>query len=381
MALNDPMRCCLLILICAVAIFAGRAQAAADRPRDLRDGPALYKAACAACHGEDGAGAPRPDLGFEPPATFPDFTDCSQASPEQDVAWRAMVRDGGRARGFSEIMPAFGGALDAAQIAALVRHLRSFCRDSRWPRGELNVPRALLTEKAFPEDETVLSVGLDLGGSRAAEGELGYEHRLGPRGQLEVALPFAAVPAPAGGTTRGIGDVVVGLKRVLNARYDDATEQGSIFAVQGEVALPTGDSGRGLGAGTPVFGLFGAYDRLLFRRAFLQVQAGIDLPARSGDIPKVAFLRSALGTSIASGGGSGRTWSPMIEVAAERPLDGSEPTQWDLAPGVQITLSARQHVRAALGYLRPLTQRHDREDQLLFYLLWDWADGGLREGW
>lgn len=227
----------------------------------------------------------------------------------------------------------------------------------------------------------MLNLGFDLGGSKGVDGELGYEHRLGPRSQLEIALPFAAVPLEAGGTTRGLGDVVVGLKRVLTARYDDSTRLGSIFAVQGEVSLPTGDSRRGLGAGTPVFGVFGAYDRLLPGRGFLQVQAGADLPANTDDAPRTAFLRTALGMSIAGGNGSGRTWSPMIEVAGERPLDGSGPTQWDLAPGLQVTLSARQHVRAAFGYLRPLTQRHEREDQFLFYLLWDWADGGFLEGW
>src|SRR3954462_13735857 len=114
----------LLLLFSALMALSVQSAESNPRPRDSRDARTLYHAACAACHGEDGSGGARADLGFTPPETFPDFSDCSQATPEQDRAWRAMVRDGGRARGFSEIMPAFGDALDEAQIADLVRHLR-----------------------------------------------------------------------------------------------------------------------------------------------------------------------------------------------------------------------------------------------------------------
>ena len=32
----------------------------------------------------------------------------------------------------------------------VVETLRSFCKEPGWPRGEMNFPRALMTEKAFP---------------------------------------------------------------------------------------------------------------------------------------------------------------------------------------------------------------------------------------
>jgi len=365
-------------LAIVAVMMSCRAVTAADASRTPAQ---LYRVACAACHGPQGAGAPQELRGFEAPETFPDFSDCTQASPEQDVSWRAIIRDGGPARGFSEIMPAFGDALSDEEQRVLVRHLRSFCTDARWPRGELNVPRGLVTEKAFPESEWILGAGMALQRGHATEGELAYERRLGARGQLEVAAPFASLPDEAGGTTRGIGDAVVGFKQVIGARYDDATRRGSIFALQAEVSLPTGSERRGLGAGTPVFSLFGAYDVLLPPRGFLQFQGGIDVPHDTGKAARSAFLRSAFGFSLSSGEGFGRTWSPMIEVAGERPLDGSEAAQWDLVPGLQVTLNTRQHVRAAVGYQMPLTSTQGRPSQLLFYVLWDWADGGLKEGW
>jgi hypothetical protein len=60
---------------------------------------------------------------------------------------------GGPARGFSQIMPSFDAVLSARQIAQVIQYLRALCREPGWPIGELNVPRALVTEKAFPESE------------------------------------------------------------------------------------------------------------------------------------------------------------------------------------------------------------------------------------
>ena len=68
-----------------------------------------------------------------------------------------MIHGGGPSRGFSVLMPVWGAALSEAEIARVLSHLRSFCSDDRWPRGELNLPRPLLTEKAFPEDEAVVT--------------------------------------------------------------------------------------------------------------------------------------------------------------------------------------------------------------------------------
>jgi hypothetical protein len=76
----------------------------------------IYQAACVACDGPVGAGVPQSLTGFEKPATFPDFTQPDQTSPEYWRDWKAVIRDGGPARGFSQIMPAFGDVFTPEQI-------------------------------------------------------------------------------------------------------------------------------------------------------------------------------------------------------------------------------------------------------------------------
>jgi mono/diheme cytochrome c family protein len=360
-------------------LLTGRAFAI-DRAA-LHSGRDIYQAACAGCHGGNGTGADRSLIGFEPPETFPDFTSCDQTTPEENITWKAQIRDGGPTRGFSQIMPAFGDALTNEQIDAVVGYLRSFCREEGWPRGELNLPRALATEKAFPEDETVLTSSFNAQHSPGIDSELAYEHRLGKRDQLEVAIPFAFAQRESGGLSGGIGDIAVGLKRVMFSHLSPDTRSGSILSLQGEVALPTGDETRGFGTGEAVFTAFGAYDVLFPGNAFLQVQGGIDVPRHTQDVPRTAFLRAALGKSLAERDGYGRLWSPMLELTGERDLEDRARTQWDVIPEVQVTLSARQHVRAALGFRIPVTETADRPRQVMLYALWDWFDGGLREGW
>ena len=72
-------------------------------------------------------------------------------------------------------MPAFGEVLTEAEILRALEHIYGFCDDDNWPRGELNLPRALVTEKAFPENETVLTTSVGDGTSGAVINEVLYE--------------------------------------------------------------------------------------------------------------------------------------------------------------------------------------------------------------
>ena len=47
---------------------------------------------------------------------------------------------------------------------------------------------------------------------------------------------------------------------------------------------------------------------------------------------------------------------------------------------MQITVSRRQHVRVGFGVREPSTNTAGRIPQVLFYVLWDRADGKLWEG-
>ncbi len=121
----------------ALVRFAAAQSSGAEK---LTSGKEIYEAGCAGCHGGDGKGAPQSTIAFEKPDTFPDFTRCDQTTPEDDWAWKSVIRDGGPSRGFSQIMPSFSGALTPQQIDAVVHYLRGFCKEKGWPRGELNLP-------------------------------------------------------------------------------------------------------------------------------------------------------------------------------------------------------------------------------------------------
>jgi hypothetical protein len=56
-------------------------------------------------------------------------------------------------------------------------------------------------------------------------------------------------------------------------------------------------------------------------------------------------------------------------------------TEWDVVPQMQVTLSRRQHIMIDVGVRLPINERAGRHPQVITYFLWDWFDGGLREGW
>lgn len=340
-------------------------------------GRELYRAACANCHGENGRGAPASLLGFDVP--LPDFTDCSFATREPDPDWVAVAHAGGPVRGFSELMPAFGDVLTVEQLETVVSHVRTFCPDDRWPPGELNLPRPLVTEKAYPEDEAVFSTTIQTEGDDAIESKMVYEKRFGPRNQVEIVMPFGWRDVDVNGSTEtssSLGDLAVGVKR----NFHHNLKRGSILSVTGEVLLPTGDEDRGLGKGTAVFEPFLTYGQVLPAEFFLHGQAGLEIPFDRDEADDEAFLRFALGRSFVSGQ-FGRTWSPMVEFLGSQELVSGADVDWDAVPQTQVTLNTRQHIMLNAGIRAPLNNTEDRDTKVIVYLLWDWFDGGLREGW
>jgi mono/diheme cytochrome c family protein len=342
----------------------------------LNTGEEIYRAACVACHGPDGKGTPESTTGFKRPDTFPDFTRCDQTTPEDNYAWKSVIRDGGPSRGFSQIMPSFSDALTSEQMDKVILYLRGFCTESSWPRGELNLPRALLTEKAYPEDEVVITTALNATGAPAVTNEIVHEQRFGVKNQIEVSVPVNFVDQNHV-WHGGFGDAGLGLKRELFC----SLKSGSILSVQGGVHFATGSAAHGLGSGVDSFEIFAAYGQLLPAKTFLQFQAGSELPTDTRIAPRSVFWRTALGKSFNQNEGLGRLWSPMVEFVASRDLQNGATTNWDVVPEMQVTLSKRQHVRADVGVSMPATNTAGRSTQVLFYLLWDWQDGKLTQGW
>ena len=338
-------------------------------------GQGLYQIGCAKCHGNDGRGVDLSTVGFDIP--LPDFSDCSFASREQDADWLAVAHQGGPVRGFSSSMPAFGEAFSIEQIQRTTDFIRSFCTDPVWPRGELNLPRALVTEKAYPEDEAVWTTAVTTEGEGAVINEIVYERRFGARNQIELKLPLGVQQTISGGDWNGgVGDLAVGVKRALF----HGLEEGSIVSVGAEAVLPTGDEDQGFGKGTVVFEPFVAFGQILPADAFLHAQAGLEVPAGESDTAEQeAFWRLVVGRTFTPQPW-GRTWSPMLEVLATMELEEGA-VDWDLLPQIQVSLNKRQHILANIGVRVPATNAATRDTAILFYILWDWFDGGLSDGW
>jgi mono/diheme cytochrome c family protein len=340
----------LVLLIVHALPPRGDAQPA---DRSGLNGEQLYRRACAACHGADGRGQPLPVRGFD--IDPPDFTDCSLTTPEADLDWYAVIHQGGPARAFDRLMPAFGDELSAEEIGRLIAHVRGFCTEPGWPFGDLNMPRALVTEKAYPENEVVVTSTLSRGDGRRVTTEVLYEHRIGRRGQYEL---FA----------RDIDEVGGAYKHVLF----DSMRSASIISAGGEIKV--GKQGAVLEA-------FGAVSQALPRIAdgFMHAHAGIESPTETGAREEM-FWRVAVGKSFMTNQW-GRAWSPMIELLAAREIGSGAQVEWDALPQMQVSLSTRQHVLLNVGVRTPMTQRRERRTSVLVYLLWDWFDGGFLSGW
>ncbi len=129
-----------------------------------------------------------------------------------------------------------------------------------------------------------------------------------------------------------------------------------------------------------MFESFLAAGAALPRAGFLQFQGGVGLPVHLARASREAFWRGVLGATIRERQ-FGRAWSPMLEVLGAKELVAGAPTDWDLVPQMQVTLSTRQHIRLNVGARVPANRAGVRQTELRAYLLWDWFDGGFRQGW
>jgi len=333
----------------------------------------LYESACAGCHGVDGKGRTFEDSALE--TSPPDFTDCEFASREPDADWYAIIHEGGPVRAFDRMMPSFGAALSKDEAYQILAHIRTFCRNDRWPRGEFNLPRPLFTEKAFVEDETVFTGNYDSGENDTFELEVLYEKRFGPTSMIEVSIPLATTHSLSGQES-GIGDIAVGFKRAI---YHNL-ENGNILSIGAEAILPTGDEQKGLGKGTTVLEPFVTWGKILPSDMFFQAHAFAEFPTKKGFDDELG-LRVAIGRTFTTGGEFGRAWSPMLEVLAIRELSSGAETALDVVPQIQVALNTRQHILLNIGARVPVAATSGRDTQFVAYLLWDWFDGGFFDGW
>jgi mono/diheme cytochrome c family protein len=313
-------------------------------PRQPADsGAILYHAWCSSCHGADGHGTSKAMTKLEVPAA--DLASCASSTAETMDNWIRVVKNGGAAYGLSMDMPAFGENATDEQIEDVVKFARSLCHESGWPPGELNFPRAYLSEKAFPENEVVL-VNYDRQQSWI------YERRIGRRFQMEAV-----------GRTN------------LDGRpfFQSATAALKYNAFFGARPLRIGTLGLEV---TPPIG----------QQAELEVEPYIAFGLSPGT--NWAIQGEALATiedgfggvtlNLGLGHQIGR-FVPMVEGGWTIPQGGSQ--SFALYPQLWFQLSRLGHVAGSVGMELPVTSTPDRTPRLIAFLLWDFGDAPLNRGW
>ena len=328
------------MLLESVVLFALAAQAPGD------SGPAaLYQAWCSKCHGTDGRGRAAASTRLAvPPA---DLQECQASTAEPEARWIGIVTRGGAAFGLSLDMPAFGEAGTPAQIRAVVRYARSLCGEAGWPPGELNLPRPYLVEKAFPENEWVVT--------EAGRGQaLIYERRFGKRLQIEgeARTVFDSVDRPFDGVTAA-----------LKYNVWHSLERRALASLGVEATPPLGRQEKWE---IEPFLSFGANPRALV------LQGEVVASWEEADGVTALSYRLGVGQEI------GRV-VPMLEAGWTVPREGEHALS--LYPQLWVRLSRLGHVAASVGAELPAVGPEPRHPRLIAFVLWDYGDAPLMHGW
>lgn len=319
--------------------------------------PEMWNAWCARCHAADGSGKVAvPTITVEPM----DFTDCTVTTPEGDSDWEAVIANGGPAVGLSSQMPAFGDFLKPEQITEFVTFIKKFCTETGWPSGNLNLPRPLFAEKAFPENEFIIAPVASHRKGEPTEFELAaiYERRLGRRGQIEAVLPFGSVN-PAGERNSGMSDMELGFKFALNPAWSN-----HLASVGFDVVVPIGSESRGLGGGTVVFEPYLSTATVIGSQTYLQTQFKLELPRRRPWADRATVYNIYIGRDAEL---LPSTFTYGVELNGESDEVG-------LTPQIRKGLSKSGALAGAFGVRIPLNKRDEQGVKWLGYLLWEYLE-------
>jgi hypothetical protein len=321
--------------------------------------PEMWTAWCARCHAEDGTGRiAEPTVTVEPM----DFTDCKVTSPEPDVDWERAIAKGGPGVGLSPQMPAFEDSLTPAQITLFVSHIRGFCSEPGWPSGNVNFPRPILTEKAFPENEIVLLPAI----AHYAEDEAPsitdasfkaiYERRFGKQSMFEVSIPLVTTNSLATRTS-GLGDVAVGVK---HAAYFDGSR---IVSVGLELALPTGDRFKDHGSGAVVIEPYVSAG-MMIGSWYWQSQLKPEISTNTVRTGHHLVYNTYLGRDTSD---APDTWTLGVEL-------NGEDDRVALTPQVRKGLTGTGALAASFGMMLPLNKHEEQGVRWVGYLLWEYLE-------
>jgi len=258
-------------------------------------------------------------------------------------------------------MPAFGDVLAGDQVGEFVRLLRGFCREQGWPSGNLNLPRPIFTEKAFPENELIILpvASHDKNRPNAFTISTIYERRIGKRAQIEAVLPIERVcVSTLDAAEAGLGDVEIGLKYALTPRSPRY-----LLSAGFDVAFPTGAEGRLLGDFSAVFEPYLAFGTIVAGN-YVQGQFKLELPSSSSFRTRETIYNAYVGrdTSVFP-----NTWTLGIE------LNGENKELW-VTPQIRKGLTRTGALGGAFGVRVPLTERDEHGVAFVGYLLWEYLE-------
>lgn len=353
------MRNVILVIAFSLASTAALAQGFAKHypPETLRAGKKLYEEACSKCHGSDGKGVPKEQLNIK--TDVPDFTRCADQGEETDYKWFKILSNGGSSVGLTEDMPSFE-LYSEEQRRQAIAYSRSFCKEN-WVRGELNFERLLTTEKAYPENELILSpiITHSKESGTSIEWESIVERRIGNRLQLEAVLPIAArsFTGPKS-VVRGVRDSEVGLKYVLAHSIDH------MFIMSGglDISAPTGKRKDDLGHGTWIVEPHIMLGKAL-GKVIAQGQLKWEFPFDRQKAGREFIYRADLGYRIKP---DPRGIFPSLEIVGE----GDE--NLALIPQLRYGISKTGKVAIAVGVRKPVRGDTSERFALLAFLLWEY---------
>lgn len=319
-------------------------------------GKKLYEEACTKCHGVDGKGVPKEQLDIK--TDVPDFTRCADQGEETDYKWFKILSHGGSSAGLTEDMPSFELYSEEQRLQAIA-YSRTFCKEN-WVRGELNFERLLTTEKAYPENELILSpvIAHSKETGTSIEWESILERRIGNRLQFEAVLPITARNfAGPKSIVRGVGDGEIGLKYVL------AHSMNQRFILSGglDLSSPTGRTKDDLGHGTwiiePHLMLGKAFGNVIF-----QGQVKEEFPFDEKKAGRAFLYRAGVGYRLRP---DPRGIFPSLEVVGE----GGEVA---LIPQLRYGISKTGKWAIGAGVRKPVNGESSERFAVIGYLLWEY---------
>jgi len=332
---------CFLMLMTLMPVVRAYAETGENAVR----GQALFLNACAFCHGADGKGnGPiAATLAVKPS----NFTDCRITAEDSVEIAEGTIREGGPYQGLSQQMPSFRFVLTEEQIADVATYMKTFCNDPDWVPGELNLPRPLLTDKAYPEQEAIFGARFGRGLENATELFGDVEYRLNGLTSLELDVNYTDMHPEGGQPDSGLGDTDISINRVVAFSRTDLW----LASVGLELSLPTGSQSRGLGTGEVVWEPFvrAGWD---WHQVVIQGNLILEFPQKTSDVNTVIVYDVAIGRYFQPD--PRLLITPMVEFNSETSLVGSargdtqstilpqlrvQWLQWSAGVGVQVPLA------------------------------------------